>query len=725
MMHEQDNATPNQDQPEITENENVNASESISSEDIQSHAALQEEKMSTEQASESTPSEDAQPTRTALEEESTEQITGEVLSEQEEKVNPDNVAETTNSLEDENATVSEEAPPSTEQENNEEAITSNNEEKPATKAEESETAQEESANDNEEDEELPQTDYSQFSKAEFLELIKQLAKEEDLRKFSPILREMRPMFDEIIQEEKQIALEKFLAEGGEEDGFEFKEDAETQEFYQIYNELQKKRYDQTNKLEREREQNLQRKNDILDQIRKLLENPESSLDELKKLQKEWKEVGPVQAQHNRNLWASYNALLDLFYDQRSIHFELIELDRKKNLALKLALCEKAEKLQEYEIINEAIKELNELHEEFKHIGPVPKEDQEPLWNRFKAASDRVYERKREYHRNLEETKQKNLVEKQRLCEVILPFTAFQSDRITEWNAKTKEILALQKEWETIRLIPREHAKEVSKNFWSAFKTFFNNKNAFLKTIDEEREENLKQKTVLCEEAEQLVNGEHDPKAVAEQLKTLQQKWKDIGPVPAKFRQSIYDRFKATCDAFFERRRKAYTEQEQTYAQNLQKKIEICEKIEQYQPDENTPNDLINEFIKEWKSIGFVPKKDKNKIQERFDDAIDRLINRLPKTNEVAREKVRLSAQMKLSKDSPNAQRKMNQLETNLRRKISTLENEIDVLRNNIGFLARSKKADKLKDSLNQQIEEANQELKSLRNQLKALRQMDE
>ncbi len=574
------------------------------------------------------------------------------------------------------------------------------------------------------EDEQEQADYSQFSKEEFLHLIQRLEKEEDLRKFTPILREIRPLFDEIIQEEKQSALHKYLEEGGEEDGFEYKEDEQTQTFYKIYNEIQKRRQEYISKQEQSKEQNLQKKEEILDQIRKLLENPESSLEELKKLQKAWKEVGSVQPQLNKNLWASYSALLDLFYDQRSIHFELLELDRKKNLAIKLTLCEKAERLVEYEIINQAIKELNELHEEFKHIGPVPKEEREALWLRFKAASDRVYDRKREYHRKLDEEKQKNLAEKIKLCEEIAPYTAFESEKVTEWNIKTKEVLALQKRWEAIKLIPRENVKEVSKNFWTPFKTFFNNKNAFIRTLDEEREENLKQKIVLCEEADQLVNGDHDAKAVAEQLKNLQQKWKDIGPVPAKQRQSIYNRFKATCDAFFNRRREAYAEQEKEYTENLQKKTAICEKIEQLQPDENTSNDTVHQFIKEWRAIGFVPKKNKIKIQTRFDEAIDALINRLPKTTEIAREKTRISAQAKLAKDSPNAQRKMNQLEGNLKRKISTLENEIDVLNNNIGFLASSKKADKLKDALNLQIDTANQELKTLKIQLKALTQME-
>ena len=239
-------------------------------------------------------------------------------------------------------------------------------------------------------------DFANYSKEDYLTLIKKLAEESDYRKFAPILREIKPLFDDLVNHDKKIAKEAFLADGGDDEGFEYKDDATTIEFYKIYNEIQKDRTAQIAKIEAEKEMNLQRKNDILEKIRKLTESEESqaSIDELKKLQSEWKEIGQVPGQHNRNLWASYNALIDLFYDKRSIYFELKELDRKKNLATKLALCEKAEKLVEYESIKQAIKELNELHEEFKHIGPVPKEEQENLWQRFKTASDRVYDKKR-------------------------------------------------------------------------------------------------------------------------------------------------------------------------------------------------------------------------------------------------------------------------------------------------------------------------------------------
>ena len=566
-------------------------------------------------------------------------------------------------------------------------------------------------------------DFANYSKEDYLTLIKKLGEESDYRKFAPILREIKPLFDDLVNHEKKIAREAFIAEIGNDEGFDYKDDATTTEFYKIYNEIQKDRTAQIAKIEAEKEMNLQRKNEILEKIRKLTESEESqaSIDELKKLQSEWKEIGQVPGQHNRSLWASYNALIDLFYDKRSIYFELKELDRKKNLATKLALCEKAEKLVEYESIKQAIKELNELHEEFKHIGPVPKEEQENLWQRFKTASDRVYDKKREFIKQREEEKVENYGKKLELCEKITPYAEFQSDKMTEWNAKTKEILQIQKEWEAIRFIPRDKIKELSKKFWTPFKAFFNNKNAFIKTLDEEREANLKLKEELCVEAENVVESDQDGRAIAEKLKELQRKWKEIGPVPSKFRQSIYERFKKTCDSFFEKRRERYANQEKEYEANLVKKEELCKTIEAHNPtEEEESKDVLNKYIDNWKAIGFVPKKDKRDIQKKFEEALYSYIEKLQLPLE-AQEKLNLFIDVTLSKESPFANKKLKQKESAIRRKINKLENDIDVLRNNIGFLANSKKADKLKESLEVQIKDHASQLKVLKAQLKALK----
>src|SRR5690606_36210468 len=206
-------------------------------------------------------------------------------------------------------------------------------------------------------------------------------------------------------------------------------------------------------------------------------------------------------------------------------------------------------LAEVEIIKDAIRELNELHQEFKHIGPVPAEEKEAGWQRFKAASDAVYARRDAYLQTLQSELQQNLDAKSKLAEEVQACVSFDSDRIKLWNEKTREILELQKRWEAVGGLPRAKARDVNKKFWSAFKTFFNNKNQFFRKLDEEREQNLQIKNELVRQAQELRESK-DWEATSNTLKALQQKWKDVGPVPEKFREKVFREFKDACDYFF-------------------------------------------------------------------------------------------------------------------------------------------------------------------------------
>lgn len=571
-------------------------------------------------------------------------------------------------------------------------------------------------------------DYANYTKADFLKLVKEIsediAESKNFKKAINTLREIKPYFDEIVNGEKEIALQQFLAEGGEAEAFDFVYDKDIKLFYQSVNQIYKNRNKHINQLEEQKQKNLERKNEILARIRTLTDAEENnaSIDELKKLQIEWKSIGIVPPQHIKSTWASYNALLDQFYNKLSIYTELKELDRRKNLALKLVICEKAEKLADYENVQQAIRELNELHEEYKHIGPVPKEEQEALWQRFKLASDKVYDKKREFGKQIEEERKLNLEKKLALCEEVKPYTEYQSDKITDWNNKTKDLLNIQKKWDEIRFIPRERAKELSKEFWGYFKIFFNNKNNFIRTLDEERERNLALKTTLCEEAESLNASNEDPRRIADKLKELQFKWKEIGPVPGKVRDSIYFRFKTACDAFFEKRREEFNSQEKVYEDNLKKKQELCEKIDQFNLDNIDGEVWIKQFLDEWKGIGFVPKKDKSRIQNQFETSLYAMVNRMNISKD-EKESLDIEIDIQLFKESPNAGKKVMQKESVIKRQIQKLETDIDVWNNNIGFLASSNKASKLKEDIEKQIKDATEKLKALKKQLRVFQNL--
>jgi hypothetical protein len=266
-------------------------------------------------------------------------------------------------------------------------------------------------------------------------------------------------------------------------------------------------------------------------------------------------------------------------------------------------------------------------------------------------------------------------------------------------------------------------KEVSKAFWTLFKKFFSNKNTFLHALDEEREANLAKKVAICEEAEALVASQEDARKIADTLKQMQVKWREIGAVPSKYRDSIYNRFKKICDGFFAQRREQVNSQEKEFEDNLVLKKNLITKIQNIIPADGVDyQQIIDTFLSDWKQIGFVPKKDKDSIQDAFNAEVSNFVQRLPITDE-EKEKLTLHADMALMQDSPQAGRKMQQREQALRRKITKLENDIDVLKNNMGFFAKSNKADALKADIERQIKEANEKLAVLKKQLKALQNM--
>ncbi|WP_375577914.1 DUF349 domain-containing protein [Marivirga tractuosa] len=572
-----------------------------------------------------------------------------------------------------------------------------------------------------EDEELP--DYSEFNKEQLVEAIKEISKSDNFKKADRIINELKPVFDEIYEAEKKEALDKFLAEGGEEADFAMKHDELNERFeanFQLYRDRRKKHY---RELEHQKDENLKTKLEILDKLRELVDGEETitSLNVIKEIQKEWKSVGPVPGNQSKTLWANYNALLDRYYDQRSILFELKELDRKKNLEAKIELCVKAEELAQSEDVPYAIKHLNDLHEEYKHIGPVPKEEQEPLWQRFKAASDAIYEKRKEFVKNLKEIQTENLEKKEQIIEKLKPFLEFDSDRIKEWNAKTKEILAIQKEWEATGQVPKENAKEINKNFWGNFKQFFANKHEFFKRLDGMREENLKKKQEFVEKAKELSESTEWNKT-ADQLKGLQRQWKEVGPVPEKFRESIYKEFKAACDKFFENKRAGSKDAQKEYEENLKAKEDIIVQINGLEPGDL---DQLEAYEQAYGKIGFVPKEAIQKVKEDFSNAIQNFIDKSEEVlSEEQKEKVKLMAQLTKIMAGPNSDRKLNQKENSIRKKIADLQNDIVTWKNNMEFFASSKTADKLKKDFEEKIEDAEKEISLLKKQLRIVRSID-
>ncbi len=572
------------------------------------------------------------------------------------------------------------------------------------------------------EEEQKPVDYSNYTKAEFVALVKELARDSNFKKADDILREIKPVYDDIREKERLAALEKFTAEGGEPDGFEYKGDDLDTAFDAHAKAIRDRRSLHFRQQEEQKNENLLKKQELIERLRVLVDSSDNSnqFDTFKELQKEWRSLGPVPGAQAKTLWANYHALVDRFYDNQSIYFELKELDRKKNLEAKLDLCIRAERLSEVEMIKDAIRELNELHQEFKHIGPVPLEEKESVWQRFKAASDAVYARRDAYLQTLQTELQQNLDVKVKYSEEAQAFAAFNSDRIKEWNEKTRQILELQKKWEAAGGLPRAKAREVNKAFWSAFKAFFNNKNIFFKKLDEEREQNLLAKTELVKQALELKESQ-DWEKTSNDLKNLQQKWKDVGPVPEKFREKIFKEFKEACDYFFAQKRGQMGKVEQEQIDNLNLKTAICEELEQHAAESTATVEILRDLQDRYNTIGFVPRRDISAIKGRYHEAVEKFVNAIPDLTADERSRVMLENKISDLKSDPMADRKIYQKEQAIRKKITKAENDIALWKNNIEFFGRSQNADKVRDEFNEKIREATEHLNELKQQLRLLR----
>jgi len=563
-------------------------------------------------------------------------------------------------------------------------------------------------------------DYSNYDKKDFVGLLKEAAANNDFKRADELIREIKPLFDEIRQRERTEALIRFKEDGGINEDFEYKGDEWDHAFDIYLKSIRENRQRHFRELEEQKNSNLQAKTNLLERLRQLVdgEDTEHSLRLFKEIQREWKAVGLVPQNQIKTLWANYNALVDRFYDQRSIYFELKELDRKKNLEVKQELCVRAEKLLDLNKINDAVKELNELHNEFRHIGPVPIDEKETVWQKFKAASDAVYSKRDAVVAQVQGELQINLVEKEKINEEVAVFATYQTDRIKEWNQKTKEIVEVQKRWEAIGGVPRTKTRDINKKFWNSFKTFFHNKNTFFKKLDEERSKNLQLKTELLNKAIELKESQDWEKA-SNELKALQHQWKDIGPVPEKQRERIFQQFKEACDFFFEKRRSSMSEEDREQHENLIKKEEVISALEKIAADKSGSLDEVKELQRKFMNQGFVPKRSVASVKGRFTDALNQAIASLPIADH-EKDTATLEAQLTNLRQSPQGDKKIHHKEHHLRKQIAKAENDIAILRNNLEFFGRSKNAEKMKEEFNVKIQQAGDEILHLKSQLKML-----
>lgn len=564
---------------------------------------------------------------------------------------------------------------------------------------------------------LEEIDYRSWDKPTLIKAFQDATKSQQVLQALKKATKIKSALEEKLQEERQAALEKFQAEGGNEDDFEYKGDSQFHEIEKEYKALRNKQKEFLNDLTRKKQENYQARLVLLDKLR-LLADGQKSLP-FKQIQEEWKKASPIPQEHNEELWATFNALANRYYDNKNIDFELKELDRKKNLEAKLELCQKAEGLIQESSISKSLETLNHLHREYKHTGPVPEDQKETVWQRFKTASDALYARRDEYLQHKLAEQQVNLQKKKDFLLKLEPFSSFTSSNTEEWKLKLTELETLQKEWSTLGFSGKDEAgKEIGKKYWEYIKTFFRNKNDHYKKIYDQLTENLKKKEYLCEVAENLAQ-ENDLDKAGKTVIDLQKKWKEAGHVPFKVRDKIYDRFKKACDNVFDRKRGVEKDKEGEYEQNLIQKLGICTQIASLDVTSKESQQLFRQLLAEWKTIGFVPKKDLAQVQSKYAEAVKSFLEN-GQQNEEEKRKIRLSLELEDLRSKPDAKNLLFKKEHGIKGKIKALQAEIDTLNNNLLFFSRSKNASSLAKEVEQKVQNIEKQIDQLKDELKLI-----
>jgi len=470
-------------------------------------------------------------------------------------------------------------------------------------------------------------------------------------------------------------------------------------------------------LEKQREENFEQKTTLIEQLKSLLDKKEdmkNTFPAFREIQTKWREIGPVAQAKAKGLYETYQHYVEMFYDYVNLNKEFRDLDFKKNLEAKTALCEKAEALADSENAVEAFRELQKLHEEWKELGPVSKEYREEVWERFRAATSVVNKKHQAYFESMKGSQQENLEAKTALCEKVEAMLSSEISDSSQWNAMTKEIEAIQKEWKSIGYAAKKDNQKIYDRFRAACDKFFTLKREYYSDFKGQMQENMEKKIALCEEAEALKTSENW-KEVAEKFVELQKRWKEIGPVSRKKSEQIWKRFRAACDEFFENRDKHADEQNSQLAANLAAKKALIEEVKAFTPAESRDENFaaLKEFQTRWNAIGFVPFKEKAKVQAEFKKALDAQFDALRSSGAAER-----TGRRRFNDTVSKAERKVLSERDKLVQAFKTKEQEIATWSNNMGFFAKSKNAEAILNDLNKKIDIAKQELADLEAKIK-------
>ena len=562
----------------------------------------------------------------------------------------------------------------------------------------------------------PTVNWSEKNLAELVKAFEELVQNEERMKMSKEAEAIKAAFYKRLLKEKADAGYN-VAESVEEvdqENVEAEAEAETADnpfaeiekgFKELYNSYKRERAEFNRQLEKERENNLALKEAVIADLKALLEKQEdvnATFPEFREIQNRWRTIGPVPAQNYRNINETYQLYVEQFYDMVKINRELRDLDFKKNLEAKEQFCQAAEQLAENSNVVEAFRELQKLHEQWKEYGPVAKEYREQIWDRFKAATAVINKKYQAFFEGLKEQQAENLAKKTVLCEKVEEIAQREVLSSNQWNAFSKEIEDVQKEWKLIGFASKKDNQKIYDRFRAACDNFYGRKREFYTEYKDSMNANLEKKVALCEEAEALKTSTEWKKAT-DQFISLQKQWKEIGAVPRKKSDLLWKRFRAACDEFFAERDKNAKPENDFYG-NLKAKQALIAEIKAYElKGDGSDAEAMQEFQKRWQEIGFVPFKEKDNVAKAYKDALNEKFPR---------------GQRRSGGKAPKSEMER------LIIKYNQLEQDVVTYENNIGFFSMSKNAEPLIKQMQERIAQAKAELNELAAKIRELKEAE-
>lgn len=558
------------------------------------------------------------------------------------------------------------------------------------------------------------------SKAEIIERLKEIVGNDE-NPTKEELDHLKTSFYKLHIAEREAQQKAYLEAGGDPDKYVLVPDEAEDVFKAEMGVIKERRAKLFLQQEAEKQENLEKKLNIIERIKNMASSPEEAnknYNEFKELQQQWKDIKNVPADKANELWRNYQLYVEQYYDQLNLNREAREYDFKKNLGIKNHLCEAAEKLAEEPDVISAFHQLQELHQQFREVGPVAKELRDEVWTRFKAASTVINKRHQQHFDELRAKEEDNLVKKTALCEKVEDIVKDEHKGANEWEKLTKEIIDIQAEWKKIGFAPQKMNVKIFERFRAACDDFFSKKAAFFKEMKQRYNENIAKKQSLIEKAEALMEST-DWKVTTDKMIALQKEWKTIGAVPKKAGDELWSKFLEACNKFFEARNAANAGTRNEERTNLDKKKAIISQLKELV--EGNVDDLqekVKGLVDEYAKIGHVPYKEKDKLYKQYHEVLDKLYDDLHVTTAKRRLdnfKSNLKNVVKRGEDALDNER------GRLMRRYEGLKQEINTYENNLGFLnASSKKGNSLIDEMNRKVQRLKDDMELIKQKIKTI-----